>query len=335
MQFERAFAVYPESVKGLFATLCSRAPAFDVSAEAHAQATCASLVRALSGAGYKTALFHSGRFAYLGMDAVVARLGFDTAEDAGAIGGNVQSSFGVDEPSTVKRMLAWIDGTGRDKHFFITYLPVAGHHPYASVEPGPFGGRGDFSAYQNALYDGDRALGALVDGLRARGLDGKTLFVIVGDHGEAFGQHDGNYGHTLSIYDENVRVPLFFTVPGVTTEHLAVPNVASVLDVAPTILDLAGLAVPPAYEGQSLLIPRDRMALFYTDYSVGLLGLQDGCWKYHLDIEAPRSRLFDTCTDPGERVDRAATEPERVRAYGERLRGWASATRRAIVPRPW
>ena len=83
MQFERAFAVYPESVKGLFATLCSRAPAFDVSAAAHADATCASLVRALSGAGYRTALFHSGRFAYLGMDAVVARLGFGTARGRG------------------------------------------------------------------------------------------------------------------------------------------------------------------------------------------------------------------------------------------------------------
>ena len=142
----------------------------------------------------------------------------------------------------MKRLLAWIDGTGRDKRFFITYLPVAGHHPYASVEPGPFAGRGDFGAYQNALYDGDRALGALVDGLRTRGLDGKTLFVIVGDHGEAFGQHDGNYGHTLSIYDENVRVPLFFAIPGVTTEHLVVPNVASVLDIAPTILDLGGAA---------------------------------------------------------------------------------------------
>ena len=55
----------------------------------------------LARAGYRTALFHSGRFTYLGMDAVVAQQRFDTAEDAGAIGGNVQSSFGVDEPATV------------------------------------------------------------------------------------------------------------------------------------------------------------------------------------------------------------------------------------------
>ena len=61
------------------------------------------------------------------------------------------------------------------QRFFMVYLPIAGHHPYSTSTPGPFKGRGDFSAYQNALYDGDRSLGSLLDGLRVRGLDRSTL----------------------------------------------------------------------------------------------------------------------------------------------------------------
>ena len=104
--FESAYVVYPESVKGTFAALCGRDVAFDVAAERHAAARCASLAQSFARAGYRTGLFHSGRFAYLGMQPIVDRLGFHTAEDAGAIGGNVESSFGVDEPAAVARMLS-------------------------------------------------------------------------------------------------------------------------------------------------------------------------------------------------------------------------------------
>ena len=329
--FERAYAVYPESVKGLFATLCSRAPAFDVPTDAHAKAPCTPLAGALREAGYRTALFHSGRFAYLGMEALLRAQQFDTLEDAGTIGGDTQSSFGVDEPSAVRGILSWVDSLERGRRFFVAYLPAAGHHPYATEAPGPFRGTGDFTNYQNALHEGDQSLGALVDGLRHRGLERETLFVFVGDHGEAFGQHDGNYGHSLFIYDENVRVPLVVAVPGAIAERVPVPAVASTIDLAPTVLDLLGLPVPRQYDGESLLGPSDRMALFYTDYSSGLLGLQDRCWKYHFEIASRRSRLFDSCADPGETVDRSADHPERVRAYRTHLERWSGAERDRVL----
>ena len=108
--FDRAYAAYPESIKGLYSVLCSAYPAFDVAVEAYGTAACRSLPAVLSERGYATALFHSGRFMYLGMEAIVRDRGYDVLEDAGDIGGNHQSSFGVDEPSTVARMLRWIDG---------------------------------------------------------------------------------------------------------------------------------------------------------------------------------------------------------------------------------
>ena len=140
--FERAYAVYPESIKGLFATLCSRYPAFDTPVEAYAGVACASLPGTLAAAGYRTALFHSGRFDYLGMAAMIDRRGFELLEDAGAIGGQVNSSFGVDDASTVRRALRWIASLGKGERFFLTYLPVAGHNPYEVSQARALHGQG-------------------------------------------------------------------------------------------------------------------------------------------------------------------------------------------------
>lgn len=320
--FEDAYAVYPESIKGLFATLCSRYPAFNQPAEAHAREPCASLAAQLREAGYRTALFHSGRFGYLGMDAVLANKGFDLLEDAGAIGGNVRSSFGVDESAAVDRLLGWIDSLSGAR-FFAAYLPIAGHHPYAAA--GPYGAGDPLADYRNALHLADRALGRLLAGLHARGLDRSTLLVVFGDHGEAFGEHPGNIGHTLFVHDENVKVPYVIAVPGVTTGQTRVGRVASVIDTAPTVLDLVGLPLPAEYRGESLLRPAPRMALFFTDYALGWLGLRDGCWKYQLETSADRSKLFDVCRDPGETQDLTAIEPARAGAYRDRVRHWSAA----------
>ena len=241
--FDNAYAVYPESIKELFAVLCSRYPAMDTASEGYSWITTPSIAAVLGEAGYRTALFHSGRFMYLGMYDVVANRGYEVLEDAGAIGGNHESSFGVDEPSTVHRALKWIDSLRAGEGFFLTYLPVAGHHPYDTPEPGPFPDEEDSDRYQNALHYADSALGSLIRGLQERGLYENTLFVVFGDHGQAFGQHDGNYGHSLFLYDENIHVPYLIAAPGLINEQIRISRPISLIDTAPTILDLAGIAV--------------------------------------------------------------------------------------------
>jgi hypothetical protein len=328
--FERAYAVYPESIKGLFATLCSRYPAFDTPPEVLAGAPCAPLPSTLAAAGYRTALFHSGRFAYLGMPAIIERRGFDLLEDAGAIGGQVNSSFGVDDASTVRRALQWIGSLGKGERFFLTYLPVSGHNPYEVSRPGPFNGTDDFTRYLNALHEGDEALGDLLAGLRALGVDDETMVIVYGDHGEAFGEHPGNFAHTMFIHEENLRVPYVIAAPGAVTAQRRVQRVASTIDTAPTVLDLLGLPAEALYQGTSLLRPDPRMALFFTDYSIGWLGLADGCWKYSFEMDSGRSRLFDVCDDPAESRDRAGEFPERVSRYRERVRDWAAAQKELV-----
>lgn len=322
--FDNAYAAYPESIKGLFSILCSTFPAFDIDARAYAAVPCRSLPQVLAESGYRTALFHSGRFAYLGMESVIRHRGYQTLEDAGDIGGNHQSSFGVDEPSTVARILSWIDGVPRGERFFLTYLPIAGHHPYETPARGPFPENTDLDRYRNALHYGDASLGALIEGIRARGLADRTVWVVFGDHGEAFGQHAGNFGHTFFLYDENVRVPLLIAATGLPGQVRA-RKVVSLVDVAPTVLDLARITAPPSYQGLSMLDPAPRMALFFADYSLGLLGLRDGPWKCIYEMESARTQVFDVGRDPAERTDLAAREAARAAWYVHTLKDWSGA----------
>jgi arylsulfatase A-like enzyme len=328
--FENAYAVYPESIKGLFSVLCSVYPAVDTEPRTYEGVNYPSIASVLAGAGYRTALFHSGRFMYLGMNAIIRNRGFHTLEDAGDIGGEHDSSFGIDEPSAVRRILTWIDAIPADQPFFVTYLPIAGHHPYESSGEGPFPEHDEAGRYRNALFDADAALGTLLEGLAQRRRDRNTLFVIFGDHGEAFGQHEGNYGHTFLVYDENVRVPFILAAPGVC-EARRVSRVASLIDIAPTILDLLGLPFPASYQGQSLLDARERMALFFTAYSLGFLGLRDREWKFIYELGAGRTKLFDLRLDPEERNDLSARFPDRIDPYTQRLLGWSAAQRELIL----
>jgi phosphoglycerol transferase MdoB-like AlkP superfamily enzyme len=327
--FQNAYAVYPESIKGLLSVLCSRYPAFNVPADAYASVKCPSLAQQLADRGYRTALFHSGRFMYLGMPAVVENRGFEVLEDAGAIGGNVHSSFGIDDRLTVHRALEWIDSLKPGEPFFVTYLPVAGHHPYVAPVRGPFapsGANEDLTRYLNALHYGDQALGVLLDGLRARNLDEKTLFVVFGDHGEAFGRHAGNFGHTQFIYEENVHVPYLIAAPGLFREQMRIRSAASLIDTAPTIMDLLGVPSAAGFQGTSMLDPRPRMSLFFTDYSLGWLGLYDNCYKYLFEVDSERQSLFDVCKDREETLNVSGHDAARASAYRSIVKDWIAST---------
>ena len=257
--------------------------------------------------------------------------GFQTLEDAGDIGGNHHSSFGVDEPSTVSRILSWIDALPRGQKFLVTYLPIAGHHPYETPERGPFPDREEIGRYRNALLYGDASLGALAQGLRDRGVADNTLWIIFGDHGEAFGQHEGNYGHTFFVYDENVRVPFVVAAPGLMHGQVRAQKVVSLVDTAPTILDLVGIPPPDSYQGQPMLDDAPRMALFFADYSLGLLGLRDGSWKFVYELDSGRSKMFDLDRDPLEKTDIAMHDAPRAEWYGQIVRGWSGAQKNYLA----
>jgi lipoteichoic acid synthase len=314
--FDSAYAAYPESIKGLDSLLCSRLPPPRTEASQYGHLACPAIAGELGRAGLRTGLFHSGWFAYLGMDAVVNGRGFQRLADAAGADSPHRSSFGVDDRTTARQLLAFVDERPGER-FFAVFMPIAGHHPYHAPGDGPrpWPESSDRDAHTNDVHVADDAFGLLRAGLRARGLDERTLYIVVGDHGEAFREHAGNVAHALFLYEENVRVPLLIAAPGRWHGQRRVSCVASLIDLAPTTLALTGLPVPDGYAGRSLLTTPARVAPFFTEQAVRRAGLRDGRWKLILDEESGRAQLFDLDLDPAERDDRSAAQPEHVRRY--------------------
>jgi arylsulfatase A-like enzyme len=104
--------------------------------------------------------------------------------------------------------------------------------------------------YDAEVLSLDIGLRSLFAELGQRHLLDNAVVVITADHGEEFKEH-GLIGHDKSLYEEVVRVPLIMLVPG-HTERTDIEQVVSLVDIAPTLVDLAGGPIPEPFEGQSL-----------------------------------------------------------------------------------
>jgi hypothetical protein len=328
------WAVYPESIKGLTALLRSWAPAPDATAAQHAHLRAPALPALLGEDGSATALFHPGHFRFLGMADVLQGMGFAVQRDAEQLGAPTGSSFGVAEAAAVTAALGWVASLPPRAPFCVCYLPVAGHHPYDSPAGGPFATDSVLGCYRNALHHADRSLQALWQGLCALRQPEELLLCVVGDHGQAFGEHAGNFGHTFALYEENLRVPLLCHVPGVTDRAERPPvveRVASHLDVVPTMLDLLGLPACAGHQGTSLLRPGRRLALAFTDWGDLLVAVRDERFKLVHEVLGGSTRLFDLVADPAETRDVGPTQPDRLTGWRDLARGWVAACRGPVA----
>ena len=237
--------------------------------------------------------------------------------------GHHRVSLWPDAPSQVERGIRWLEAQdGRDAllllHFMDPHLPYQEPEPWRSRYAGatPPGWdeafhRGEVAGeriapevrawirdrYDNNIRYVDDALERLDEVLEP-----DDLVVLLSDHGEEFWDHGGfEHGHTL--YDEVVRVPLVLAGGGVPTRRVDTP--VSLLDVTPTILDWAGLEVPPG-PGRSLHggpVPKDRaLPLGHVLYGFERWGVVAGSHKYR--AFAGGEALHQLVEDPGEQRDR-------------------------------
>jgi arylsulfatase A-like enzyme len=188
------------------------------------------------------------------------------------------------------------------------------------------------------LYDGeiryvDDELARLTDHMRRRGLDRGTLFIVASDHGEEFLEH-GGWEHQRTLYEEVIRVPLFVTGPGVVPRRER--NPASLLDIAPTVLDWAGLTVPDTMRGNSLLRPLPKREAYgetqHTDDGTYKLFLRNGQKADKLILSLDRKdqairneEWFDLAFDPGEQRPKRPKESIVDAMRNRALDRWRSA----------
>jgi len=162
------------------------------------------------------------------------------------------------------------------------------------------------NAYNAAIVAADAAVGKLVAALRTAKWYEDSVIVIAADHGQSLGAH-GEDSHGIFLYEETAHVPLLVKLPQDQSAGKRVRARASLIDIAPTLLELAGVAVPSQMQGQSLLRiananpNADQRAYSTSDFPMrafGWSGLESWRAGKYLYIKAPRPELYDLSSDP-------------------------------------
>ncbi|HUG60808.1 MAG TPA: sulfatase, partial [Methylomirabilota bacterium] len=125
----------------------------------------------------------------------------------------------------------------------------------------------------------DFLLGQLLDYFDAHDLWKDTALVVTTDHGFLLGEHDFWAKNRMNMYEEIVHIPLFIHDPR-NPGARRIDRLTQSVDVAPTFLDLYGVAAPAETEGRSLLSENDREALIFG-YFGGAVNVTDGRFTYH------------------------------------------------------
>jgi tetratricopeptide (TPR) repeat protein len=200
--------------------------------------------------------------------------------------------------------LEWLESV-KQRRFFAWIHLYDPHTPYEPPEP--FASRYPRAPYLGEIAYTDQVVGRLVEWLKRSGSWQSTLLVLLADHGESLGEH-GESTHTFFVYDATQHVPLLVRTPWGDRGRSAAQ--VSTADLAPTVLDLLGLAPLEGVEGRSLA----RLVLdpgaeangvayaetYFPRFHFGwqhLRAVRDGRYKY---IEAPTPELYDVRADPGE-----------------------------------
>jgi len=285
--------------------------------------------------------------------------------------------------ATLEAAAAFLTALPPEPPFFLWAHLIDPHGPYqAPEEPDRFVGDAHFSAtpvllpvgsadwvigqipaYQAlagrreadfyvARYDAeiryaDEALGRFFARLRERGFYEDTLIVVTADHGETLTEpgHKRYFAHGTLTYEEVVRIPLVIREPrgGVRLRARPRERPLTSLDVAPTVLDLLGLAPEPAFRGRSLLRPDGpggasifSLGAYGTELLEKTIGTQfsvlQGPWRYVVNSQDGSEELYDHRDDAAERRNVAPRQPARRDALRAELKGLMSERGRAAAP---
>jgi choline-sulfatase len=204
----------------------------------------------------------------------------------------------------VQHAEAWLSQHPAGPHFMWVHL-YDPHDPYEA--PPPYS-----QIYKDHLYDGeiaysDSALAHFIAYLKKSGRYRNAIIAVVGDHGEGLGEHHEET-HGIFLYDSTTHVPLIVKLPGSLDAGTVVNAQVRTVDIAPTLLELAGAAALEQRDGESLTPyfaagdKTDRPAFGETEYPLRfgwapLRSVRAEGFKY---IEAPRPEFYDLQVDATE-----------------------------------
>jgi len=224
------------------------------------------------------------------------------------------------------RALVWLSLL-KQRPFFIWLHFYDAHDPYDPPEP--FKTRYSYAPYDGEIAYTDAVVGSFVEVLQRHGLYQNSVIAIAADHGEAFGEH-GEERHGMFLYDETIHVPLLLKLPAGRHEGKRIEERVALANLAPSLLQAAGVAIPATMQAQSLFplidAPQTNTAKSRADekgkttqtpiYSESNYAHRHFGWSElhswrtgkYLYVQAPKRELYDQSSDPGAVRNLAATE---------------------------
>lgn len=230
--------------------------------------------------------------------------------------------------------------------FFAYVHTTDPHQPYRPPLEYLLWGRQNRDRYDGEVRFSDDFIAGWIDALRASGKLDNTIVVFTSDHGEEFKEHGGE-GHGHTVFEEIVRIPLAMVGPGISAARHT--EQVSLLDLAPTLLQLAGLQSPAEFGTQgrsfaSLLSgagsPQEWThayhELIYPSKGIAF-AYREGNWKLVSIAQDSYGRkqqtlLYDLSADPGEQHDLSRKEPARLAAMRETLKQVRTRQLQAATP---
>ncbi|GEM_PF-1774246 len=278
------------------------------------------LAEALRAAGWRTGSFTASA---LGSTMSALQRGFDVAVTPRRWSGEVTALQHPTGEQVNAAYLAWLDEEPD--------LPAFGYlhtlEPHQWTLPVVQDAADGQPPYEVAVSYADQAFGALMQAVGERGRLEGSLVVLASDHGESLGEH-GVTGHGTSLWQEQVAIPLVFWGAGVPAE--VSDGVASLVDVAPTVLGLLGLPPLEGAEGLDLTsTERDRAPFSIVRTPTEGIAARDGLLLRDggkLVRQGAGKRYVDLASDPAEATP-TATPPHVAEAMDAELA--AAAERRA------
>lgn len=277
---------------------------------------------------YRTAFFQSAMGNFESRPGLVHNLGFNKfwARDDLGDPNSFLGYLACDEFSMLKPITEWIQADERP--FLLTILCSATHDPYEvpawfdtpAKEPVE-------ERYRQAVRYTDKFLAALDVELARLNLTDKTIFCVVGDHGEAFGEH-GQSGHALIAFDEVLRVPFCLRAPFLVEPGVKVADPVSSVDLTPTLLELLGFETEAVgFDGVNALgyIPDDRRVYFSGWMQEGPAGFIRGGRKFIYNPTNKTACVYDINTDPFE-LARLELPEEQARRIADEIVKWRKST---------
>jgi lipoteichoic acid synthase len=307
---ERAYTIVPHTSKAVTSINCGIGPHLvrEITEVEPGGVPARCLPELLKEQGYNSVWFSSATERFEDRRDLVDNFGYDDFQPVETMeteGFQKSNYFGYEDNIMLQPSRSWLE-QHKDEPFLATYLGVTGHHDYRPVDRY---GLKDYSNlppldhYQNEMRYLDFFVRNVMDQYKELGLYEDTIFVIYGDHGEGFGEHD-LFQHDNTIYQEGLKVPFIIHAPGRFEEGKRVESLTNQLDILPTLFDMLGFKVTGGhYPGRSLLGPpqQDRTLFFSCFDEYRCLASIQGTEKYIYFFGNQPEEVYDLASDPLER----------------------------------